>query len=238
MSGPPPLPWLAADADPAQLPDPATALADPNGLLAAGGALTPAWLLAAYRRGIFPWFSPGQPILWWSPDPRAVFDPARFRPSRSLSQSIRNRGYETRLDVDFDAVIAACAAPRGDGQGTWITASMRRAYGELHRLGLAHSVETWHEGRLVGGLYGVRLGGMFFGESMFSHARDASKVALARLIEEARASGIGLIDCQMPTPHLASLGAQTLPRGEFLRRLARLVDAGPPGGPVAQARQL
>jgi leucyl/phenylalanyl-tRNA--protein transferase len=238
MSGPPPLLWLAADEDPSRLPDPSTALADPNGLLAAGGALTPDWLLGAYRRGIFPWFSAGQPILWWSPDPRAVFDPAHFRRSRSLAQSIRNRGYETRLDADFDAVVAACAAPRGDGQGTWITASMRRAYGELNRLGLAHSVETWHEGRLVGGLYGVRLGGMFFGESMFSRARDASKVALARLIDEALATGIGLIDCQLPTPHLASLGAETLPRGEFLRRLARLVGDAAPGGRVARARQL
>ncbi len=238
MSGAPPLPWLAADEDPRRLPDPSTALADPNGLLAAGGALTPDWLLAAYRRGIFPWFSTGQPILWWSPDPRAVFDPRHFRPSRSLAQSIRNRGYETRLDSDFAAVLAACAAPRGDGGGTWITGSMRRAYQELHRLGLAHSVETWHEGQLVGGLYGVRLRGMFFGESMFSHARDASKVALSRLIEEARAAGIGLIDCQMPTPHLTSLGAETLPRGEFLRRLATLVGAEEPGQPVAQARQL
>ncbi len=231
MSGPPPLPWLGSDADPARLPDPATALADPNGLLAAGGALTPAWLLGAYRRGIFPWFSPGQPILWWSPDPRAVFVPERFRASRSLCQSIRNRGYETRLDSAFEAGIAGCAAPRGDGQGTWLTAAMRRAYVELNRLGFAHSVETWHEERLVGGLYGVRLGAMFFGESMFSRARDASKVALARLVDEARATGIGLIDCQMPTPHLASLGAETLPRSEFLRRLARLVDAGSRANP-------
>jgi leucyl/phenylalanyl-tRNA--protein transferase len=238
VSGAPPLPWLAADDDPARLPDPSAALADPNGLLAAGGARTPAWRRAANRRGIFPWFSAGQPILWWSPDPRAVFDPRHFRPSRSLSQSIRNRGYETRLDSDFGAVIAACAAPRGDGQGTWITAAMRRAYLELHRLGLAHSVETWHEGRLVGGLYGVRVGGMFFGESMFSRARDASKVALSRLIDEARATGIGLIDCQMPTPHLASLGAETLPRGEFLRRLEALIGENAPAGPVAQARQL
>lgn len=226
MSGPPPLLWLAPDDDPARLPDPASAMAEPNGLLAAGGALTPKWLLAAYRRGIFPWFSPGQPILWWSPDPRAVIDPAQFRPSRSLRQSIRNRGYETRLDGDFAAVVAACAAPRGDGAGTWITPAMRRAYEQLHRLGLAHSVETWHAGRLVGGLYGVRLGRMFFGESMFSRSRDASKVALARLVDEARASGIGLIDCQMPTQHLASLGAATLPRAEFLRRLAGLVAAG------------
>jgi leucyl/phenylalanyl-tRNA---protein transferase len=226
VSGPPPLLWLAPDDDPARLPDPASAMAEPNGLLAAGGALTPKWLLAAYRRGIFPWFSPGQPILWWSPDPRAVIDPAPFRPSRSLRQSIRNRGYETRLDGDFAAVVAACAAPRGDGAGTWITPAMRRAYEQLHRLGLAHSVETWHAGRLVGGLYGVRLGRMFFGESMFSRSRDASKVALARLVDEARASGIGLIDCQMPTQHLASLGAATLPRAEFLRRLAGLVAAG------------
>jgi leucyl/phenylalanyl-tRNA--protein transferase len=223
VSGPPPLPWLAPDEDPARLPDPASALTEPNGLLAAGGALTPEWLLAAYRRGIFPWFSAGQPILWWSPDPRAVFDPLHFRPSRSLRQSIRNRGYETRVDGDFAAVLSGCAAPRGDGAGTWITPAMRRAYAELHRLGRAHSYETWHEGRLVGGLYGVRLGRMFFGESMFSRARDASKVALARLIEEARADGIGLIDCQMPTPHLASLGAETLPRAEFLRRLRTLV---------------
>jgi leucyl/phenylalanyl-tRNA--protein transferase len=217
---------------------PPASRAGPEGILAMGGDLSPRLLLHAYGRGIFPWYADGEPILWWSPDPRAVFDPRHFRPSRSLSQSIRNRGYETRLDADFDAVIAGCAAPRGDGQGTWITASMRRAYRELHRLGLAHSVETWHEGQLVGGLYGVRLGGMFFGESMFSRARDASKVALARLIDEARATGIGLIDCQMPTPHLASLGAETLPRGEFLRRLEALIGDDTPGGPVAQARQL
>ncbi len=223
MSGPPPLLWLGPDADPARLPDPATALREPNGLLAAGGALTPDWLLAAYRRGIFPWFGAGQPILWWSPDPRAVFDPAHFHPSRSLRQSLRNRGYETRIDTDFAGVIAGCAEPRADGPGTWITPAMRGAYRELHRLGLAHSFETWHGNHLVGGLYGVRVGGMFFGESMFSRARDASKVALARLIDEARATGIGLIDCQLPTPHLESLGAETLSRAEFLGRLAALV---------------
>ena len=224
MSGVPPLPWLEAADGPAALPDAASALGEPNGLLAIGGALTPEWLLGAYRRGIFPWFSRGQPILWWSPDPRAVVDPARFRPSRSLGQSIRNRGYETRIDTAFEAVVMGCAAPRTDG-GTWILPSMQRAYQELHRLGHAHSVETWAAGRLVGGLYGVRLGGMFFGESMYSAARDASKVALARLVTEARATGIGLIDCQMPTPHLASLGAESLPRAEFLRRLEALVGA-------------
>ena len=216
-------PWLDANGSPEQLPDPARARREPNGLLAAGGALTPAWLLSAYRRGIFPWFSDDQPILWWSPDPRAVFDPAHFAPARSLRQSIRGRGYETAFDRDFAAVIRACAAPREPDGGTWITAPMIAAYEELHRLGHAHSVETWADGELVGGLYGVRLGAMFFGESMFSRARDASKVALARLMEEARASGILLVDCQMPTPHLASLGAETLPRAEFLRRLARHV---------------
>lgn len=220
-----PLPWLDPRAGPEQLPDPARALEEPNGLLAAGGSLSPDWLLAAYRRGIFPWFSDGQPILWWSPDPRAVFDPATFRPSRSLRQSLRHRGYETRMDTAFGAVIRACAAPREGASGTWITEDMIDAYEALHRLGHAHSVETWHEGTLVGGLYGVRVGGLFCGESMFARARDASKVALSRLIDWARDEGIGLVDCQMPTPHLASLGAETLPRDIFLARLPALVGA-------------
>ena len=150
-----PVPWLAAGDPPEALPDPRRARAEPNGLLAAGGALTPEWLLAAYARGIFPWFSAGQPILWWSPDPRCVLDPSTFAPSRSLAQSIRNRGYETRIDTDFAGVIDGCAAPRADAGGTWITPGMRRAYLELHRRGAAHSVETWAGGELVGGLYGV-----------------------------------------------------------------------------------
>lgn len=237
MNEPPPLAWLAPEDGPDRLPPPAAALTDPNGLLAAGGALTPQWLLGAYRRGIFPWFSRGQPILWWSPDPRAVIVPEHFRATRSLGQSIRNRGYETALDRDFDAVVAACAAPRAEDAGTWITGSMRRAYGELHRLGRAHSVETWRGGELVGGLYGVRVGGLFFGESMFSRARDASKVALARLIAEAAAAGIGLIDCQLPTPHLASLSAEAWPRADFLRRLAALIDRPEPPWPVAPTPQ-
>ena len=214
-----PVPWLGASDAPASLPDPRRARDEPNGLLAAGGSLEPAWLLAAYRRGIFPWFSTGQPILWWSPDPRCVLEPASFTPSKSLKQSIRTRGYDTRIDSDFAAVIDGCAAPREGAGGTWITASMRRAYLELHRLGHAHAVETWAAGRLVGGLYGVRIGRLFCGESMFSLERDASKVAFARLIEYALAEGIGLIDCQLPTPHLASLGAHTLPREEFLARI-------------------
>lgn len=219
------LPWLEPTDTAEDLPAPESALVEPNGLLAAGGALTPEWLLGAYRRGIFPWFSEGQPILWWSPDPRAVFDPDRFEPSKSLRQSIRNRGYETRIDGDFGAVIRACAAPREAGGGTWITPEMLAAYDTLHALGHAHSVETWAGGELVGGLYGVRVGAVFFGESMFSRARDASKVALARLVDEARATGIGLIDCQMPTPHLASLGARTVPRRDFLHELRVLLGS-------------
>jgi leucyl/phenylalanyl-tRNA---protein transferase len=211
--------WLDPDDGPAALPDPSTALAYPNGLLAAGGALTPDWLLGAYRRGIFPWYSDGEPILWWSPDPRAVFDPVTFSPSKSLRQSIRNRRYETALNRDFAAVIRACAAPRPGAQGTWITDEMIAAYEALHALGHAHSVETWSDGELVGGLYGVRVDHVFFGESMFSRARDASKVALARLMDEALATGIRLIDCQMPTEHLTSLGAETVARRDFLARL-------------------
>ena len=225
MTGTPPLPWLAPDASPEDLPDPSLALEEPNGLLAVGGALTSDWLLTAYRRGVFPWFSRGQPVLWWSPDPRAVIVPDRFRVSRSLARSIRNRGYETRIDTDFAAVLDGCAGPRPEGEGTWIVPAMRRAYQDLHRLGWAHSFETWHDGRLVGGLYGVWIGRLFCGESMFTRARDASKVALARLVDEARAGGIALIDCQMPTPHLDSLGAVCIPRVEYLRAVASLTVA-------------
>jgi leucyl/phenylalanyl-tRNA--protein transferase len=225
VTGTPPLPWLAPDASPEDLPDPSLALEEPNGLLAVGGALTSDWLLTAYRRGVFPWFSRGQPVLWWSPDPRAVIVPDRFRVSRSLARSIRNRGYETRIDTDFAAVLDGCAGPRPEGEGTWIVPAMRRAYQDLHRLGWAHSFETWHDGRLVGGLYGVWIGRLFCGESMFTRARDASKVALARLVDEARAGGIALIDCQMPTPHLDSLGAVCIPRVEYLRAVASLTVA-------------
>lgn len=200
---------------PEALPPTRRALREPNGLLAVGGALTPGWLLHAYRRGVFPWFSEGQPILWWTPDPRAVLFPDEFRRSRSLLKSIRNRGYETRLDTAFADVVAACAAPRREDPGTWITPAMYRSYVELHQRGMAHSIETWQDGRLVGGLYGVAIGSVFFGESMFSRARDASKVALARLVDESLARGIRLIDCQMETAHLATLGSRTLPRARF-----------------------
>lgn len=209
---------------PTALPPTSEALRRPAGLLAVGGALTPDWLLHAYQRGVFPWYSPGQPILWWTPDPRTVLFPGEFRRSRSLAKSIRNRGYETRIDSAFARVVGHCAEPRADGEGTWITPEMMTAYGTLHALGHAHSIETWRDGRLVGGLYGVGIGRAFFGESMFALERDASKVALARLVDECLARDIGLIDCQMDTTHLASLGARPLPRAEFERLLADCAD--------------
>jgi leucyl/phenylalanyl-tRNA--protein transferase len=222
MSG---IAWLQKTDPPASLPPTSRALHEPNGLLAVGGALTPEWLIHAYRRGIFPWFSVEQPILWWAPDPRAVLRPGEFHVSRSLARSIRGRGYETRIDTAFEAVIEACAAPRHGAPGTWITREMHRAYVELHERGLAHSIETWHEGRLVGGLYGVAIGRIFFGESMFTRGPDASKVALARLVRECTRLDVPLIDCQMPSPHLASLGSRSLPRARFEAELSALVTA-------------
>jgi len=218
------IPWLAVG-DP--FPPAASALAEPNGLLCAGGDLSPQRLLAAYRCGIFPWFSPGEPILWWSPDPRMVLFPDELKISRSLAKTLKNADYEIRLDTAFERVIAACAAtPRPGQHGTWITAAMQAAYLRLHALGHAHSVETWQAGRLVGGLYGIALGRAFFGESMFSHRRDASKIALAHLCAYLAAHDYGIIDCQMETAHLASLGARPIPRAEFLARLAELVSSG------------
>ncbi|MGE0582838.1 MAG: leucyl/phenylalanyl-tRNA--protein transferase [Steroidobacteraceae bacterium] len=214
--------WLSPTDGPDWFPDPEQALDEPPGLLAAGGDLTPRRLLAAYRRGIFPWYSPGQPVLWWSPDPREVLFPAEFRRSRSLDKALRNRGVTVTCDSDFAAVIDACAAPREAGGGTWITPEMRAAYLALHALGLAHSIEARRDGAIVGGLYGVALGGVFFGESMFSRERDASKIALATLVAASGARGIGLIDCQLASPHLRSLGSRPLPRREFTACLARL----------------
>jgi leucyl/phenylalanyl-tRNA--protein transferase len=224
MSG---IAWLQKTDPPEALPPTSRALREPNGLLAVGGALTPEWLTYAYRRGVFPWYSAEQPILWWAPDPRAVLLPAEFRISRSLARSIRNRGYVTRIDTAFDSVVEACAGPRRGGAGTWITDEMREAYGALHRRGLAHSIEVWREDRLVGGLYGVAMGRVFFGESMFTLERDASKVALARLTQECLRLDVALIDCQLPSPHLASLGSRNLVRSEFEVQLAALVNAEP-----------
>ena len=225
--------WLSQQDAPEWFPPLEQALEEPAGLLAAGGDLSPERLVAAYRRGIFPWYSPGQPVLWWSPDPRAVLFPEEFHCTRSLAKTLRNAGFSCSLDRDFPAVIDGCAAPRPASPGTWITSEMRSAYLELHRLGCAHSVETWRAGTLVGGLYGVRLGGVFFGESMFSRARDASKAALAHLVAVCRRNNLAVIDCQLPSRHLASLGARTIPRSQFqalLREQVRL-----PAAPLAAA---
>lgn len=209
------IPLLRPGDPPDAFPPLEQALTEPDGLLCAGGDLSPARLLEAYRRGIFPWYSEGQPILWWSPDPRAVLFPGEFRTSRSLARTLRNRGFVTRVDRAFAEVVAGCADPRLRPEGTWISPEMQAAYLELHRLGHAHSVEAWLAGRLVGGLYGVALGKVFFGESMFSIERDASKVALARLVEESAARGVELIDCQVTSAHLESLGARCIPRARF-----------------------
>lgn len=217
--------WLSPHDAPEWFPPTEQALEEPAGLLAAGGDLSPQRLIAAYRQGIFPWYSPGQPVLWWSPDPRAVLFPEEFRLTRSLAKTLRNGGFEASLDRDFAAVIDGCAAPRPASPGTWITSEMRAAYLELHRLQHAHSIEIWRAGVLVGGLYGVRLGGVFFGESMFSRARDASKAALAHLVAACRRNGLAVIDCQLPSRHLASLGARTIPRLQFQALLAEHAHA-------------
>ncbi|MBS0367214.1 MAG: leucyl/phenylalanyl-tRNA--protein transferase [Proteobacteria bacterium] len=208
---------------PDRFPPPEQALSDPQGLLAAGGDLSCERLLAAYSRGIFPWYSPGQPVLWWSPDPRAVLFPGEFRCRRSLAQRIRNGGFTLGVDQDFGAVIDGCAAPREGSPGTWITPEMRAAYLRLHRLGYAHSVEVRRGAALVGGLYGVRLGGVFFGESMFSRERDASKVALAHLVALCAPNALEVIDCQMPSRHLESLGVRSVVRSEFQQLLRRYI---------------
>ncbi len=203
------------------------ALSEPPGLLAAGGDLSPARLLAAYERGVFPWYSAQQPILWWSPDPRMVLYPGEFKCSRSLSKTLRNGSYETRLDHAFGATIRACAGPRRGGPDTWLNRDMIASYEQLHAMGYGHSVETYEAGQLVGGLYGIKLGQVFFGESMFSVGRDASKVALARLVDECLARDIQLIDCQVASSHLASLGAREVSRSQFVALLHRYARRTP-----------
>ena len=189
-------------------------------MLAVGGDLTKERLLAAYSRGIFPWYEVGQPILWWSPDPRLVLNPKELRISRSLRKVIRKKQFEVRFDTAFQQVIKACADVRTEqGEGTWIIPEMQQAYTELYREGFAHSVESWENGKLAGGLYGISLGRFFFGESMFSTSNDSSKVALVALAELARNVGIQMIDCQMTTPHLLSLGAKEIRREVFLKKL-------------------
>lgn len=222
------IPWLRPDQP---FPPLHRALKDPNGLLAAGADLSPARLLDAYRRGIFPWFSAGDPILWWSPDPRMVLEPSRISVSRSLAKTLRKHRFSVSADRAFERVIEGCQAPRDGHDGTWITEAMVDAYCALHRAGHAHSIEAWHGDELTGGLYGVALGRAFFGESMFSRASDASKVALVALARQLERWNFGLIDCQMNTAHLASMGAREITRNEFARRLGELVDYGPAAGP-------
>ncbi len=219
------IPWLDRNQP---FPPLARALLEPNGLLAAGGELSAERLIDAYQHGIFPWYSADQPLLWWSPDPRMVLMPAELKISRSLGKRLHKPDFEVRIDSAFETVMRACAAPRDGQAGTWITDDMVAAYTELHRRGLAHSVETWIDGELAGGLYGVALGRMFYGESMFMRATDASKIALAHLARQLHRWGFGLIDCQMQTSHLASLGAREIPRDDFVRQLTVLVNCEPP----------
>jgi len=211
-------------------PDPALAMDEPNGLLAVGGDLSVRRLLTAYRRGIFPWYSDGQPILWWSPDPRAVLMPDQLKVSRSLNKTLRQERYTVTCDKAFDEVVRACAGARAGNPGTWITREMMQAYTRLHRHGVAHSVEAWQGDELAGGLYGVALGRVFFGESMFHRGRDASKVAFVHLTRHLRRRGYELIDCQVGSEHLESLGAVEIDRADFLDTLARCAEGPAPAG--------
>lgn len=226
------IPWLSIELDFPPVNSALTEPTGPNGLLAAGGDLSPPRLLAAYTQGIFPWYSPGEPILWWSPDPRMVLFPEEVKLSRSLAKTLRNAAYNIRFDTAFSATISACARkPRSGQSGTWISAEMITAYEKLHQLGYAHSVETWVDGELVGGLYGIAIGRVFYGESMFSQVRDASKIAFAHLCAYLKQQEFGIIDCQMETTHLTSLGARLIARSDFVAKLATLTQPGPAPGP-------
>jgi leucyl/phenylalanyl-tRNA--protein transferase len=215
------LPWLDPYNDNQPFPNPERALTEPDGLLAVGGNLSPQRLLRAYRHGIFPWYSKGQPILWWSPDPRTVLFPHCINISRSLRKTLRRNLFSVTMDHAFEQVIQCCSEPRQDDTGTWLTAEMKAAYKHLHRLGYAHSVEIWSDHQLSGGLYGIAIGRVFFGESMFSRANDASKVALVCLCRQLQQWGYALIDCQMHTQHLIRMGAEDIPRSQFLSLLER-----------------
>ncbi len=214
------IPWLTSDLS---FPPPELALIEPNGLLALGGDLSCKRLIQAYSKGIFPWFNEDEPILWWSPDPRMVLFPAELKIARSLRKALQKHDYQVSADRSFDQVIAACAAPRRKQRGTWINPGMIEAYRELHRMGHAHSVETWIDGKLSGGLYGVALGRAFFGESMFSRTTDASKIAFVHLVKQLARWRFGIIDCQMKTAHLASFGAREIPRTQFTRTVEELI---------------
>lgn len=223
-----PLPAFITAQMPPEFPPDERAINEPNGLLAIGGDLTPERLLAAYKRGIFPWYEAGQPILWWTPNPRCVLFPRAVHISRSLRRTLRRGDSRVTWNRAFDRVIRACAEPREPGGGTWITAEMVQAYERLHRLGHAHSLEVWRDGRLVGGLYGIALGAAFFGESMFSRESNASKIALIALCGKLARLDTALIDCQVASSHLFSLGAQNLPRAAFRRKLDTAVAAPNP----------
>lgn len=212
-------------------PHPNLALGTPNGLLAAGADLSPERLLSAYRQGIFPWFSEGEPILWWSPNPRMVLYPREFEPSRSLKKTLRKGRYRVLMDTAFEEVMAGCAAPREGQGGTWISPKMQSAYQNLFQQGLAHSFETWLDDTLVGGLYGVAIGQVFCGESMFSRVPDASKIAFAHMVDVLMQKNFQLIDCQMHTAHLASLHAREISRQTFLEELKRLAHGPDHRGP-------
>jgi len=212
-------PYLLSDDHIDLFPDVDLALNEPNGLLAVGGDLSPQRLLAAYKNGIFPWFSDDQPIMWWSPNPRAILKLNNFKISRSLKKTLNKKHFHVTFDTAFEEVINECSHTRKDGFGTWITTDMMHAYSELHNLGYAHSVECWHEQKLVGGLYGLSLGHAFFGESMFTRKTDASKVALASLVEQLKKWQFDFIDSQVSSEHMASLGATDISRSQFIREL-------------------
>lgn len=222
------IPWLDQSL---QFPALSTALQEPNGLLAAGGDLSPRRVLAAYTQGIFPWFMPDEPILWWSPDPRMVLFPQELHIPKSLDKVLRNRAYEVRFDTAFSAVMQGCAAPRDGEPATWISEDICASYGALHRAGWAHSAECWIDGELAGGLYGIAIGKMFYGESMFARKPDASKIAFVHLVQFLRQQGFGLIDCQMRTDHLARFGAREIGRDEFITRLQGLTAQDHLAGP-------
>ena len=219
------VPWLGPR-DP--FPPVEAALREPNGLLAVGRSLSTSTLLEAYASGIFPWFNEGEPILWWSPDPRMVLLPDELHVSHRLARRMRQTDFTVTVDTAFQAVMKACAEPRARQDGTWITRCMLQAYAALHAAGAAHSVETWMDGQLAGGLYGVAIGRAFFGESMFAKKTDASKIAFVTLVRQLQRWGFGIIDCQLKTPHLSTFGAREIPRSDFLKRVRRAIAELPP----------
>lgn len=216
------IPWLQNPSD--SFPPIEQALDDPTGLLAAGGDLSPERLISAYRAGIFPWYSPGEPILWWSPDPRCVLIPDQIHISRSMRKRLKKKDYTVVFNRNFAQVIDACSAPRRGEDGTWITNEMKDAYCNLHKKGLAHSVEVYIDDELVGGLYGLAIGKLFFGESMFSKVKDASKIAFIKMVEQLEKWGYALVDCQVSNDHLFSLGATEINRREFQLYLDQYLD--------------